>query len=135
MADSKPFYRLDSANCTVIIDCQKRTPALLYFGKQLSEQTTSTMINQLGTRQEVKCAVVDEAPISLSPLLGEGFTGAPGIELVNDSIAWSVGPTLKCVNQPSNTQLEFISVDELRGIEVIHRLRLDQDTVINTGTA
>ena len=128
MADSKPFYRLDSANCTIIIDCQKRTPALLYFGKRLSEQTTPAMIDQLGTRQEVKCAVVDEAPISLSPLLGEGFTGAPGIELVNESIAWSVGPTLTCVNQPSATQLEFISIDELRGIEVIHRLSLDKET-------
>ena len=70
MADIKPFFRLDSANCTVIFDCQSKTPALLYFGKRLSEQTTETMLTQLATRQEVKCAVVEEAPISLSPLLG-----------------------------------------------------------------
>ena len=72
MADIKPFFRLDSANSTVIFDCQSKTPALLYFGKRLSEQTTETMLTQLATRQEVKCAVVEEAPISLSPLLGEG---------------------------------------------------------------
>ena len=107
MADTKLFYRLDSANCTVIFDCQRKTPSLLYFGKKLSEQTTETMLAQLATRQEVKCAVVEEAPISLSPLLGEGFTGAPGLELINDSIAWSVGPQLKEVRQPLNSTISF----------------------------
>ena len=75
MANTKSFYRLDSVNSTVIFNCQSKTPALLYFGKRLSEQTTELMLTQLATRQEVKCAVVEEAPISLSPLLGEGFTG------------------------------------------------------------
>lgn len=98
MANTKSFYRLDSVNSTVIFNCQSKTPALLYFGKRLSEQTTELMLAQLATRQEVKCASVEEAPISLSPLLGEGFTGAPGLELVNDSIAWSVGPKLKEVH-------------------------------------
>ena len=128
MADTKSFYRLDSVNSTVIFDCQSKTPALLYFGKRLSEQTTETMLTQLATRQEVKCAVVEEAPISLSPLLGEGFTGAPGLELVNDSIAWSVGPQLQEVRQPSATTLEFVSVDKLRGIEVVHSITLDKST-------
>ncbi|ASM56319.1 alpha-galactosidase (plasmid) [Pseudoalteromonas nigrifaciens] len=128
MADTKLFYRLDSANCTVIFDCQRKTPSLLYFGKKLSEQTTETMLAQLATRQEVKCAVVEEAPISLSPLLGEGFTGAPGLELINDSIAWSVGPQLKEVRQPLNSTIEFLSVDTLRGIELLHSITLDNDT-------
>jgi len=128
MANTKSFYRLDSVNSTVIFNCQSKTPALLYFGKRLSEQTTELMLTQLATRQEVKCAVVEEAPISLSPLLGEGFTGAPGLELVNDSIAWSVGPELKEVRQPSSSALEFVSEDTLRGIEVVHSITLDNNT-------
>ena len=128
MANTKSFYRLDSVNSTVIFNCQSKTPALLYFGKRLSEQTTELMLTQLATRQEVKCAVVEEAPISLSPLLGEGFTGAPGLELVNDSIAWSVGPKLKDVRQPSSSTLEFVSEDTLRGIEVVHSITLDNNT-------
>lgn len=128
MASIRPFFRLNSANSTVIFDCQNKTPALLYFGKRLSQQTTETMLTQLATRQEVKCAVVKEAPISLSPLLGEGFTGAPGLELVNDTIAWSVGPTLKEVRQLSDSTLEFLSVDELRGIELLHSITLDNNS-------
>ena len=128
MANTKSFYRLDSVNSTVIFNCQSKTPALLYFGKRLSEQTTELMLAQLATRQEVKCASVEEAPISLSPLLGEGFTGAPGLELVNDSIAWSVGPKLKEVRQPSSSTLEFVSEDTLRGIEVVHSITLDNNT-------
>lgn len=125
MAEIPPFFRLDSADCTLIFDCQSKTPALLYFGKRLSESTSEIMLTQLATRQEVKCAVVIEAPISLSPLLGEGFTGAPGLELANDTLAWSVGPTLKEVRHSEGGTIEFVSIDELRAIEVVHCISLD----------
>ncbi|MBQ4832602.1 alpha-galactosidase [Pseudoalteromonas sp. MMG010] len=125
MAKFNPFYRLDSQHCTAIFDCQGKTPALLYFGKRLSKYTSDIMLSQLATRQEVKCAAVLEAPISLSPLLGEGFTGAPGIELTNESIAWSLGPTLQRVDETNGNGLVFISLDALRGVEVTHHITLD----------
>jgi alpha-galactosidase len=128
MSELCSFVRLDSAKCSLIIDCQRRTPALLYFGKRLSDFTDPNMLSQLATRQEVKCAMVVEVPISLSPLLGEGFTGAPGLEVVNNSIAWSAGPQLIDVRQINATTVEFICVDDLREIKIAHRLMLDYDS-------
>ena len=125
MSRSSLFVRLDSADCTLVVDCQRRTPALLYFGKRLSASTTPEMLLQLSTRQEAKCAAVVEAPVSLSPLLGEGFTGAPGLEVVNDSIAWSAGPQLSEIKQIDKATVEFSSTDNLRGITLVHRLQLD----------
>jgi alpha-galactosidase len=125
MSDSPAFVRLHSTRCTLIIDCQLLTPALLYFGKRLSDNTTAEMLLQLSTRQEVKCAMVVEAPVSLSPLLGEGFTGAPGLEVLNASIAWSAGPQLTEVRQIDNSTAEFVSTDSLRGISLVHRFQLD----------
>ncbi|WP_076540585.1 alpha-galactosidase [Shewanella sp. UCD-KL21] len=115
---------LHSLNSSLIIDCQSNTPAIAYFGKKLSNTTTSGMIDQLSTRQEAKCSVVTEAPIALSPLMGQGFTGAPGIEISNDADAWSLGGKLTQVKQQDN-QVVFTSKDELRQISVIHSLKLD----------
>jgi alpha-galactosidase len=119
------FVRLDSTQLTLLFSCQQRSPSLLYFGPRLDAQTQHNMLCLLATRQEVKCAMVVEAPVSLSPLLGEGFTGAPGLELVNAEIAWSLGPQLTEVRQNQTNQVEFISIDTLRGIEVTHIIELD----------
>lgn len=128
------FVQLNSNNVSLIIDCQSRTPAVLYWGKKLSASTSAEMLEILASRQEVKCAVVVEAPISLSPLLGQGFTGAPGIEISNDDIAWSLGGDLVEINQKSADEVEFVTLDELRQIKVIHRLVLDQHSDVLTAS-
>ncbi|MDZ7869246.1 MAG: hypothetical protein U5L02_08605 [Rheinheimera sp.] len=63
------FVRLDSSRLTLILDCRGRTPALLYFGSQLSATTTPQMLALLRTRQEAKNSVIDEAAIGLTPLI------------------------------------------------------------------
>ncbi|WOT05026.1 alpha-galactosidase [Shewanella youngdeokensis] len=126
---------LHSLNTSLIIDCHGQTPAIIYFGKRLSNATTADMVNQLSTRQEAKCSVVTEAPISLSPLMGQGFTGAPGIEINNDSHAWSLGGKLTHIKQTPQ-QVVFTSVDTLRHVSVKHTLSLDYATdVLSAKTA
>lgn len=141
MNQQPKFVQLNSRNVSLIIDCQLRTPAVLYWGKRLSDATSQEMIKRLSTRQEVNCGLVIEAPISLSPLLGQGFTGSPGIELFNDEDGWGLGGDISSINQANENQVIFESIDTLRDIKVIHQLELEQQsnvlvtstTVVNLG--
>lgn len=129
MASLVPDYvYLNSTSATLIINCAGKTPAVLYWGKRLDDATDANMLSILSTRQEVKCAVKVEAPISLTPSMGEGFTGGPGIELSGTQNAWSVGGKLTKVIQTNQHSVTFISVDEIRHIEITHQLHLDAQT-------
>ncbi len=86
MTSPDAFIGLHSAKLTLLLDCRQRTPALLYFGARLSAQTQGEMLARLASRQEAKCSPVFEAPVSLSPLNAEGFTGAPGLRTVRSTV-------------------------------------------------
>jgi alpha-galactosidase len=130
------YAQLHSQNTSLIIDCRRQTPVVLYWGARLSESTKGAMLGELSTRQEAKCALNEEVPISLSPCLGNGFTGQPGIDLFNGDIAWSVGASLIEVNQPDSQTLEFVSFDDLRKITITHLIHLDANTnVISASSA
>jgi alpha-galactosidase len=86
------------------------------------------MLSDLTTRQEAKCALVDEVPLGLSPCLGDGFTGHPGISLDDGGNAWSVGPKLVNVEQTSSNEVRFISKDDTRNIELQHYLKIDHNS-------
>ena len=128
MSTLPDFVQLNSRQTSLVIDCTKHTAAIAYFGKRLSEHTNFAMLQILRTRQEAKCAVVVEAPISLSPCMGEGFTGGPGIELSNNFDAWSIGAKLQKVEQLNSQEVRFESVDEVRNLTLSHVLKLDHKT-------
>ena len=125
MKPLQDVIQLHSKNNSLLIDCQHNTPAISYYGKKLSQHTSTQMIALLSTRQEAKCSLVTEAPISLSPLLGQGFTGAPGLEVLNSEFAWSTGGQLQTISQTKHNRVVFESVDTHRQIKVIHTLALD----------
>ncbi|MDP5133160.1 MAG: alpha-galactosidase [Paraglaciecola sp.] len=125
MSSLPAFVRLESELLTLILDCTGKTPALLYFGKKLTAETDPVSLKALVQRQEAKCSVVVEAPISLSPLSAEGFTGSPGIELHDDDIAWSFGPELVDVSFSKPDTVVLTSVDQLRQLQIVHTFALD----------
>ena len=128
MKPSQHYVQLNSTHSSLIVDCHNKTPAILYWGKVLSKQTSAQMLTMLSTRQEAKCSLVIEAPISLSPLVGEGFTGAPGLELNNHDYAWSFGGELANVVQSDEQNVIFETVDTIRNIKLVHTLSLHKDT-------
>ncbi|AZG71447.1 alpha-galactosidase [Shewanella livingstonensis] len=134
MSHHPQFVLLNGQQTSLVVDCSNKTPAILYFGKKLSHKTTFDMMKQLNTRQEAKCSVVVEAPISLSPLMGEGFTGAPGIEVFDNNIAWSIGGKLTSVIQPNANEVIFESVDSLRNLSVKHHLTLNPHSDVLSAT-
>lgn len=130
MTNQPKFIQLNSCHVSIIIDCTQRTPAILYFGNVLSSETSAEMIQQLATRQEVNCALAIEAPISLSPLLGEGFTGSPGIEVHNHHNAWGLNADIASVIQPSEHEVVFESIDKIRQIKIVHHLALENTSSV-----
>jgi len=86
------------------------------------------MLGELSTRQEAKCALVEEVPISLSPCLGDGFTGQPALDLFDGGIAWSMGAKLKTINFLNEYTAVFESLDETRQLALTHTIALDQKT-------
>jgi alpha-galactosidase len=122
------FVHLSSQDTSLIIDCRRQTPEVLYWGAKLSSATHATMLGELSTRQEAKCALNQEVPISLSPCLGNGFTGQPGLDLFDNGIAWSMGAVLTNVTQANTQSVTFTSLDKVRNLGLEHVITLDFDT-------
>lgn len=137
-----PYVHLRSEKSSLVIDCRRNTPTVLYWGAVLSDNTDESMLGDLATRQEAKCALVEEVPISLSPCLGDGFTGHPGIDLFDHNIAWSVGAKLTQIEMTNPQTVVFTSKDEIRQLTLEHTLNLDfksnvisaHTSIINLGT-
>lgn len=124
MVQHEQFVRLENEALSLVLDCRHRTVSVLYVGKRLGAATTDLMLAQLATRQEARCSVVQEAPIGLTPVQGDGYTGAPGLLLSGGAAAWSVAPALLEVRRPADDSLQLISEDALRGVRLVHHFRL-----------
>lgn len=129
MSSLSSFVRLSNDSTTIIFDCQGRMPKVIYYGALLSDTTTPEMLNVLNTRQEAKCAPVNEPPISLVPTHGEGWTGQPGLEVFGNADQWSAGFTLCEANQTDNS-VEFVGEDTHRSMRLITFVELDNLTSI-----
>jgi|TARA_Y100001970_G_C14253941_1_gene873751 alpha-galactosidase len=101
------------------------------MGETLSTSTDGAMLSLLRTRQEAKCAPVVEPPVSLVPTHGEGFTGAPGLEVFGQHDEWSAGfETTSVVQQ--GLSVTFTGTDEHRNMTLVTKVVLDENSSIAT---
>ena len=75
------FYTVHSQHSSLVLDCGSNGPAIVYWGVRLDQGTSPEMLALLATQQEAPACPPQEAPISLSPELGAGFQGNPGIQV------------------------------------------------------
>ena len=134
MNDVRAFYTLNSEQSSLVIDCRGNAPAMLYWGGRLSESTTPEMIATLATRQEAQARAEVEAPISLSPEYGAGFSGSAGIQLHREGKQWGVYSRIESVTRDDDSQLTITSRCEATEIGIVYQLRLDQDSNVLTAT-
>ena len=80
MTNLPTFVHLTSQDNSIVFSTANRLPEVIYWGSRLSKDINPEHLILLRTRQEAKCAVVEEPPISLSPNQGQGFTGMSAIE-------------------------------------------------------
>lgn len=124
----KPFYTLHSLQNSLVLDCRGNAPAIVFWGARLGKGTSPEMLALLATQQEAPACPSQEAPICLSPELGAGFQGNPGIEVHREGLQWAVSAHIESVTQTNDSHLTIVSVCEGTQIRITHRLGLDCDS-------
>ncbi len=122
------FYTLHSRHSSLVLDCRGNAPAILYWGVRLGQGTSPEMLALLATQQEAPACPPEEAPIALSPELGAGFQGNPGIQVHRQGLQWAVSAQIESVTQTNDSHLTIVSVCKSTQIRITHRLGLDCDS-------
>jgi len=124
------FVTLRSVSCQLILDCRGDFPALLYWGKPLSENTTPEMLALLATRQEAPCCSAYETPIGLTPSDSSGFLGHSGLQVHREGGAWTTYPTICSISQDTPQNVLIESRDKVNELLLTHSLFLDPESGI-----
>ena len=124
----QPFYTIHSRLSSLVLDCRGTAPAILYWGARLGEGTSPDMLALLATQQEAPACPPEQAPISLSPELGAGFQGNPGIQVHRQGLQWAVSAQVESVIQGHNNDLTVVSVCAVTQIRITHSIGLDIDS-------
>lgn len=119
---------LQGANSCLIIDCTNSTPQVVYWGKKLSSNSPIDMIRLLRIRQEAPASPSEEVALSLSPTVGQGYTGQPGISLSGAQQQWAISANLSEVIEKSVNHYHLISIDNSRQLKVVHDIKMDNAT-------
>lgn len=113
---------------SVVIDCHSSTPQVLYWRQKLKQNVSHSTLSLLRQRQEAPASPMKEVPLCLSPTIGQGFTGHPGLSLSGSGEQWSLAPKITNVIEHNDHQLTIVSLDAVRGIEIEHTIILDPTT-------
>jgi alpha-galactosidase len=129
----KPFYTLRSDKCSLIIDCRGRAPVILYWGAKFNTIDNGDIMAALSIRQELPACQPEEAAIALSPETAAGFIGCPGVQIHRQGKQWAISTAIESV-EASSQQLVIKSICSGAQVQLTHRLVLDDQTDILTGT-
>lgn len=121
------FLRLDGRATTVIVDCRDGSPQILHWGRRLDAQVDPASLALLATRQEAPCSPASTPPLSLTPLIGAGFPGRPGLSAHREGGGWATWTRIVSARHVGEDAIEIESTDDANGITLIHRLTLSPD--------
>ena len=127
-----PFLRLDGKATTLIVDCRGDAPSVLHWGPRLAMDLDPMTLVLLATREAAPCSPAVPPPLSLTPLLGQGFPGAPGLQAHRDGQAWATFTRIDRVEWIEPSVVEIVSIDDHCALRLVHRLELspDQDVLV-----
>lgn len=119
------FLRLDGATTTLVLALEPDGARVLHWGAHLPEGTALAALASLMEREEAPAAPAIEAPLTLTPQLGQGFPGRPGLLAHRNGQAWASAARVGSVQQTSPGGVRIESCDPHCGIGLVHHLRLD----------
>lgn len=138
---TEAFVRLEGRATCLIVDCRGEAPTILYWGRRLPLEVDPALLSMQGVRQEAPCSPAATPPLALTPLIGSGFPGRPGLSAHRDGQGWATWTAITAINRLDPATVEIESEDAAHGIGLIHRLHLAGDvlrmrtTLINQGHA
>ncbi|CAN5217502.1 alpha-galactosidase [soil metagenome] len=124
---SPNFIRLDGRTTSFVIDCRGPGPAFVYSGSQLAADCDLDLLTRLQEKPEAPASPARPPAITLTPLLGAGFSGRPGLSAHREGKAWATWTRIAEVRRPGPGAVEIESIDEANGICLIHRVTLARD--------
>jgi len=125
---SSPFVRLDGKTTSLIIDCRGDAPSVLHWGPRLNADLDPMTLVLLATREAAPCSPAVPPPLALTPLLGQGFPGASGLQAHRDGQGWATFTRIDQVDWIKPSVVEISSVDDHNALRLIHRLELAPDS-------
>lgn len=132
MSSSPSFVRLDGQASTLIVDCRDGAPSVLHWGPKLAEGLDPLSLALMAAREEAPCSPAVAAPLSLTPLAGQGFPGTLGLRAHRDGQGWATWTRIDRVDLIDAATVEIVSSDDHTGVVLTHRLELrpDQDVLV-----
>ncbi len=132
MSAFAPFIRLDGKATSLILDCRGDAPVILHWGPKLAADLDPTDLVLLATREAAPCSPAVAAPLALTPLLGQGFPGASGLQAHRDGQGWATFTRIDRIDQIEPGVVEIVSIDDHNALQLTHRLELqpDQDVLV-----
>jgi len=125
---NSPFVALHGASSSLVLDCRGNAPAIMYWGKRLRGDTDYAALAQVNARQEPPASAANEPAVTLSPSLGEGFTGQVGLNVHRGSQGWGVFTEIRDVSVSGNESVSILSEDSRSGLCVTHVIKMDSAT-------
>jgi alpha-galactosidase len=125
---SQNYIFFAGRNSSLVIDCSNDAPQIIYWREKLSEQSSGSMINTLRLRQEAPASPRKEVSLCLTPTIGQGYTGHPGLNLHGEMDQWSVLTKISNIKCIAPNHYKITNIDSSRNIHVVHTLNMDADT-------
>ena len=123
-----PYVRLDGEAVTLVVATASGIPAVAYWGPRLPDATDPASLALLAARAEAPASPFPEVPLALTPQVGQGWPGRPGLIAHRDGLGWGSLATLTrivCDGQ----RARFEAVDALNGITLVHDLVIEGDVL------
>ncbi len=140
-ASAIPSYvRLDGEGVTLVVATGSGVPAVLYWGAALAVDLDPGQLAALAVRGEAPASPADVAPLALTPQMGQGWPGRPGLAAHRGGRDWAALALLTSVALTPGRAV-FTSVDPAHGITLVHDLALAgavltaTTALINSGAA
>jgi alpha-galactosidase len=127
------FVRLDGEVVTLLIATAGGVPAVLYWGVRLPDGLDPAMLVRLASRSEAPASPTAPPPLALTPQIGQGWNGRPGLAAHRGGNGWAGLAILTSVAQ-SNGEVRFVSRDTANSLCLEHSLTMRGDVLSATTT-
>jgi len=122
------FHKLDGKSLSAVLDLSGPAPALIYFGPKLEMDITAKALDALRARHETPGAPAQDAPVSTSSTIGEGFMGHPAVSGHRRGRGWALYLQDMDILSKDTSHISIKTSDQTNGVEVENHLRFAPDS-------
>ena len=124
------LFHLKRSGVSVLIETSSATPNVVHWGRELSHRIDEESVLSAIQEPTPHCDFDDPQLVGVYRENARGFLGAPSIVGSRDGLDFSQLFTLRDVNQTSEHEIEFISIDAEAELEVATTFTLQASGVL-----